>query len=131
MAKRIKGVMLELGGEVFECPPLALGDLELLQDRLEAMKKSTSQTDRETVSTVIDATLAALNRNYPDLTRQALARLIDVGNMQQAMLAVMAVSGLERREEGKPAPVLASTGDGSMPTSPPEPAGPSSTSAST
>jgi hypothetical protein len=131
MAKRIKGVMLELSGEVFECPPLSLGDLELMQDRLEALQLATSPTSRDSVGTVVDATHAALRRNYPEMTREAVASLLDVGNMQRAMLAVMGVSGLQAQAPGEPGPVPHSTGDGSTPTSSPEPAGLSSTSAST
>lgn len=131
MGKLIKGIRLELGGETFECPPLTLGDLELLQDRLEAFGASQAPFDRESVRVTIDATLAALQRNYPELTRERLVRLLDVGNMQRAMLAVMGVSGLTERASGEIEPVAGSTGDASMHTSSPAPAGPSSTSEST
>lgn len=132
MPKLIKGVPLEIGGERFECPPLALGDLELMQERLEAFQAAGSSIDRESIRTVIDAVLAALRRNYPDLTRERIAELLDVGNMHRAMLAVMGVSGAQERAELGEAPPVAtgSTGDASTLTSPPAPAGRSTTSES-
>lgn len=131
MGKLINGVWLEIGGETFMCPPLALGDLELLQDRLAAFEQAVSPTDREAVRTVLDAVLAALQRNYPEMTRERLSRLLDVGNMDRAMAAVMGVS-LPPVESGESPPAQGrSTGDGSTPTSPPVPAGPSSTFEST
>lgn len=130
MPKLIKGVQLELGGETFECAPLALGDLELMQERLEAFQSSGSSIDRESIRTVIDAVLAALRRNYPDMTRERVGAIVDVGNMHSAMLAVMGVSGMQERGEPGEAPPV-STGDGSMPTSPSAPAGQSTTSEST
>ncbi|ENT1749659.1 hypothetical protein CAA71_002200, partial [Neisseria gonorrhoeae] len=42
---------------------------------------------------------AALKRNYPDLTREEAADLIDIGNMNEVFAAVMDVSGLKRREQ--------------------------------
>lgn len=133
MGKLIKGVALELGGEDFVVPPLALGDLELLQERLAAFSAAQAPTDQESVRTVIDATLAALQRNYPEMTRERLVRLLDVGNMHEAMLAVMGVSlPPAPLELGERPPVQGpSTGDASTPMSPPAPAGPSSTSEST
>lgn len=133
MRRLLPGIRLELGGDTFVVPPLALGDLELLQDRIVAFQASTAPFDRESIRLAIDATHAALLRNYPEITREDVARRLDVGNMMDVMLAVLDVSGLGRAEQekrdgaGKAQPVPGSTGDASTPTSPPAPAGPSST----
>lgn len=55
--------------------------------------------DAGQISTVIDCAHAALKRNYPDLTREEAADLIDIGNMNEVFAAVMDVSGLKRREQ--------------------------------
>lgn len=90
----INGNRLDLGGTPYEVPPIALGDLERLQSRLVAYQGG---LDAESVGTVIDAAHAALRRNYPEITRDQVGGLIDVGNMAEVFEAVMDVSGLKRR----------------------------------
>ena len=80
----IKGIDTDIGGTVYTVPPLSLGAVERFQDRLAA----------PTGSDIIDITLAALKRNYPDLTRDELAEQIDVENVQRVIEAVMQISNL-------------------------------------
>lgn len=94
MAK-IKGITLELGGVNFVVPPLPLGALELLQERIEVF---TGGLDKGSVATVIDCLHASLKRNYPETTREVAAELVDVGNMGDVMQAVMDVSGMNRKK---------------------------------
>ena len=54
--------------------------------------------DRDGVATVIDATHAALRRNYPDIERGEVAALLDLRNMRDALNAVMNASGMEVRD---------------------------------
>jgi hypothetical protein len=95
MAK-IKGITFNLAGDDYEIPPLSLGDLERLQDKIAAVKEGSM--DVGTVSTILDATHAALRRNYPDVTREQVADMVDVSNMADVFRAVMDVSGLIRKE---------------------------------
>jgi hypothetical protein len=94
MAK-IKGIRLELSGDFYVIPPMPLGALEQMHDRLDAY---TGGADKQSVSTVIDCLYAALKRNYPEKTREDVADLVDVGNMQDVMMAVMDVSGMRRKQ---------------------------------
>jgi probable phage associated protein len=55
--------------------------------------------DAKQISTVIDCAHAAMKRNYPDMTREEVADLIDIGNMNEVFAAVMDVSGLKRKEQ--------------------------------
>lgn len=96
----IKGIPITLAGERYEIPPIALGDLERLQERLAAYKGG---LDGGSVSTVIDAAHAALKRNYTDLTRERVAELVDVANMAEVFEAAMDVSGLKRKGLEAPA----------------------------
>jgi len=95
---KVKGVQVEFAdGTVLTVPPLNLAAVELLQERL---VKFTGGMDKESIALVVDAALMALRRNYPDMTRLRLAEeLIDLGNMQDVMEAVMDVSGLKRKEQ--------------------------------
>jgi len=96
MAKLIPGIEFDFGAEVLLVPPLALGDLELMRDRLGSMELGS--LDAQSVGTIIDAVLAALQRNYPEMTRERVAKLLDLGNMADAIQCVMDVSGVRRKE---------------------------------
>ena len=93
---KVKGLLIELGGRELVVPPLALGALEQLQARLVQFKGDIR--DKDQVATAIDAAHAALKRNYPDMSRDEVAEMIDVGNMAEVFEAVMDVSGLKRKE---------------------------------
>jgi hypothetical protein len=93
---KVKGIPMSLAGEAYVVPPLSLGALEQLQDRLAKFTGDVGGAGQ--VSTAIDALHAALRRNYPDVTREAVADLVGLENMADVMEAVMDVSGLRRRE---------------------------------
>lgn len=121
MSVKVKGISLELNGTTYVVPPVALGTLEAMQDRIEAF---TGGLDKKSVTTVIDCLYASLKRNYPDLTRDDAAELVDVGNMGDVMQAVMDVSGLRRKkieEEQAGNLVPPSTGGSSTPALSPQP----------
>ncbi len=114
MTVKIKGMPVDLAGTVYVIPPLSLGALEAMQDGLSSV--NTAALDRESTRTILDAAHAALKRNYPDLSREDVGNMIDVGNMGEVFEAIMDVSGLKRKAleaegEGKP-----STGESSTPT---------------
>lgn len=111
---KIKGITLELAGVDFVVPPLPLGALESLQERIESF---TGGLDKGSVATVIDCLHASLRRNYPEISREDAANLVDVANMGDVMQAVMDVSGMRRKQleaaaAGNP---QASTGAASTP----------------
>lgn len=116
MVVKVKGVSLELGdGETYVLPPLTLGVMEAMQDRLEAM---TGGLDKNTVSTTVDCLHASLKRNYPDMTREKVAgELLDVSNMADVMAALMDVSGMKRKAQEAGNLAAPSTGGSSMPES--------------
>lgn len=95
---KFKGVEMEFSnGEVLIVPPLTLGALELFQERLMKFKGG---LDIDSITLVLDCTTLALQRNYPDITREKVANdLVDLSNMENVMLAVMDVSGLRRKEQ--------------------------------
>lgn len=111
----IAGIEISFGEEKRVVPPLNLATLETMQKRLMAYKGG---IDPESVSTVIDATTAALKRNYPDTTREWVAEHMDVGNLEEVMAAVMDVAGMRRRkvETGKAAAATSPNSTGSTST---------------
>ena len=90
----IKGIDMELGGKVWTIPPLNLGALEGLEARLQNF---TGGLDAASISLVLDAAFMALRRNYRDISREQVAEIVDVANMEAVMEAVMDVSGLKRK----------------------------------
>ena len=103
---KVAGITINLSGVDYIVPPLALGALEQLRDRIGNFDPE-AVTGVEQVSTVIDCAHAALRRNYPEMTRDEVADLIDLGNMMAVFEAIMDVSGLKRKgqeaaAEGKP-----------------------------
>ncbi|VVN71660.1 hypothetical protein PS914_02340 [Pseudomonas fluorescens] len=59
------------------------------------MRSSPGGMDRGSIATVIDATYAALRRNYPDMSREEVAGLLDLRKMREVLNAVMSASGME------------------------------------
>lgn len=88
----VPGIRLELGGTVFIVPPLSLGAIELLHERLGQYSGTLADAP-----VVIDALTLAIKRNYPTFTRQDVADLVGLENFEEVMLAVMDVSGLKRK----------------------------------
>ena len=99
---RFKGIAIEFAdGTTYVVPPMNLATIEVLQERLATF---TGGVDKNSISLVVDATLASLQRNYPDMTRERVVNeLLDVSNMEEVMAAVMDVSGLRRKgqEQGE------------------------------
>ena len=132
----IPGVRFDFGGERwYVVPPLSLGVLQMMQTQLNELP-SLSATDPVAVSTMVDATLAALRRNYPEMTKDEVGELIDVGNMAEVFQCLMDVGGVKRRAQQEAARGNApaesqSAGTGSSPESAQTPAGPGTTSATT
>lgn len=93
---KVKGIPVEMGGTTFIVPPLSLGALDQLQDRLE--KFTGDIRDGSQMATMLDAAHASLKRNYPDITREEVGEMVDLENMARVMEAIMDVSGLKRRE---------------------------------
>ncbi len=92
----IAGIKVELGGAEWVVPPLNLGALIELQDKLEAFRPGA--VDKGSIDTVLECVYRAMKRNYPDVTKEQLAEHIDLANMVGLMQAVMDVSGLRRKQ---------------------------------
>jgi len=94
MTTKFKGIKLNLQGQDFVVPPLNFRSLQALQARIGTFSGG---VDPESISLVVDAAHAALQRNYPDMTKDQVTDLLDLENMLDVMEAVMDVSGLKRK----------------------------------
>jgi hypothetical protein len=99
-AQLLPGIEFDFGaGRALTIPPLAFGALERMRERLNAIP-TLQATDPEAQTAIVDAVHAALKRNYPDLTRDEVGDLLDVGNMFDVYTCVMDVGGMKRRQVG-------------------------------
>ena len=131
----IPGVEFDFGGgRVYTVPPLSLGALQLMQDRL-AQLATLSSLDPVAVKTMIDTTLIALKRNYPDITAEEVGELLDVSNIGAVYECLLDAAGVKRKAQeaarGNAQAKSPSTGPDSSPESAPTLAGPGSTSDAT
>ncbi len=109
----IPGVKIQMGGQDWQVPPLTLGQLRRLQPLIAQL---TSGDTLQVMEAVCDLVSAALSRNYPDMTSDKAADLIDLGNRASVIDAVMGSSGLQL---GEAAAVTGPNGAASMDSSPP------------
>lgn len=84
------------GGQVHTIPPLSLAALRRLQGSLSKLS-DVGALEPEAIDTVIKATHAALRRNYPAITEEDVAELIDLGNMHDVIACVLDVAGIKRK----------------------------------
>lgn len=96
MTVKIKGVAVELNGQEFIVPPLTLRSLEQLLPKIKSIDENEHKFSKESIDTILSAAHAALQRNYPDITRDDLFDLLDTDNMTTVFEAVMGASGLTK-----------------------------------
>lgn len=101
MMEKIPGIEYDFGaGRVYTLPPLTMGAMERLQKGLAALSTAEALSP-ESITTIVDAAHAALRRNYPSMTREEVADLVDVGNMFDVVGAVLDVSGIKRKAQAE------------------------------
>lgn len=101
------GIILKIGGIDHVVPTLSLGALEKYQAGLAGFLAGSGGAF-EGAGVVIDATFAALKRNYPDITRETVAEGIDLGSMADFATAILDIGGQKRKRleaEASAAPV--------------------------
>lgn len=114
----IEGAKLILSGREFIVPPLNLGRIKKLQDELAMLAmvpQDAARFEPQQLEACITVVHTALTRNYPDLTREEVEDVVDMGNMQTLMLAIMGQSGFTKGE-ARPVTEAHPTGTASTPT---------------
>lgn len=93
----IEGKTIRMGGKDWIVPPLNFRALKRFQKEIGSLNLA-ELAQSEKVEEIV---LAALNRNYPELTLDQLQDMLDMGNVVEVTMAVMGVSGLEARKPGE------------------------------
>ena len=100
---KFKGVEIELGGQTYTVPPLSLGQLERHEDTIASLSHVEGDKMFASFYRALPFIHDAFSRNYPEMTREQLADLIDLANFNDVLQAVMNASGLKRAGETQPA----------------------------
>jgi hypothetical protein len=87
---RFKGEAVDLGGVQYVLPPMSLGSVERFHARIDAYL---GKTETQPVGLMIDVIHSALLRNYPDLTREQVAEMVDISNVGQVFNKLLMQSG--------------------------------------
>ena len=98
----IRGVPIEMGGRDWIVPPLTVRQLRDLKAERELFSRDDVSED-EMLPAGARIILAALQRNYPDTTAEALDELLDMGNFREVLGAVLTGSGLRPAVSGEAA----------------------------
>ena len=126
---KIRGIRVPLGGNNYIIPPLNLIGFEQHEAEVEKLSADANLKVSEKLKIICGIALSAIQRNYPEVTMDFLKQWIDLGNMQEVFMAVMAQSGMRA---AKPGEVMAgaSSGPPSTPVLPLSPDGNGATSVS-
>jgi hypothetical protein len=110
-----------MGGRDWTVPPLTLGQLRRLLPQVRRLSALGAGMGEEEIGIVLDVVATALARNYPDMTSEAAAELIDLGNIREVLTAILAGSGLKPQGDpaGEAAAVASAIGPQSTASSPP------------
>jgi hypothetical protein len=99
----IPGVKINLGGDEYIVPPLNFRQLEKHSKLLDELPEvlATGEVKRQW-QIILTLALAALSRNYPELTLEKLKDIIDLGNLGPLTEAVMGQAGFKESGELMP-----------------------------
>ena len=97
----IDGVVCRMGGHDWVVPPLNLRQVRSLQPLLEKLGGVSVSSGAEQIESIVRVVWTALARNYPDVTEDQVEQMLDLGNANPIVMAVMGISGLVSRGEAQ------------------------------
>lgn len=95
----IKGTTITLGEKDYCCPAMCLDDVQTYLPKIKLLQAS--DMSPEHFQTIKEVVLAALKRNYPDITLEEISKGLDLDNYREVLDAVMARSGLVKKVPGE------------------------------
>lgn len=90
----IPGITITMDGREWVVPPLTLGQLRRLMPKVRQLTEIGAQMGETQICVLVEIVAAALQRNYPDATAEAVENLLDLGNAGGVLNAVLTGSGL-------------------------------------
>lgn len=92
----LDGVNLRIGRRDYIVPPLNLRGVK----RAQALMSLLEGDGPDSVDAALEVIQLAVNRNYPEVTREQLEEDIDLGNLANLVQAVLAVAGFRPKATG-------------------------------
>lgn len=89
-----------MGGRKWTIPPLTLKQIKKFSGTLQDLGNLDTASVLAMADAATDVIHAAVARNYPELTRNEMEELLDLGNLMHVVQAVLGVSGLSLGEAG-------------------------------
>lgn len=109
------GEWVVIGDEAYRIPPLGFRAVQELADDVADLANIGARPTPAQMGTVARIVQAAMARNYPDITTEQVDDMLDLGNYQAVLGAVLHIGGF-REGRGGQGEAAASIGAGSTPT---------------
>ena len=99
---QIPGTVINLSGVTFVMPPLNLDQIREYDAVIPSLGKKTGF--KNNLDEALPIIHAALSRNYPDLRVEELSALLDLGNFESTVTALVQSSGYVPAKKGEAPP---------------------------
>lgn len=98
---KVDGVVFKFGGQDYIVPAL---NVKGARKHAEAIIGVGVLKPIDQLSSIVDITLSAIQRNYPDVTQDFMENWLDLRNMREVFDAVVGQSGFKQSGEAQAAP---------------------------
>ncbi len=112
------GEWVTMGLESYRVPPLGFRAVQELASEVESLAKMGRRPTAAQMRTVATIVHSAMARNYPRLGVEEVLDMLDMGNYQQVLGAVLQIAGFEKAGAGSGEAVTASPSTGTPSTAP-------------
>lgn len=94
------GRWVPIGDERYRIPPLAFRAVQELQEEVVSLGSMGSRPTPAQMNTVAKIVHAAMARNYPSLKIEDVDEMLDLGNYQEVLSAVLSIGGFTKESAG-------------------------------
>ncbi len=99
MPELIDGAKVRMGGKEWIVPALSFRQLKKLLPKINML--NIGELTVETMDSITEVVHAAISRNYPELSVDDVADMLDVRAAPAVFMAIMGESGLEATSQGE------------------------------
>lgn len=103
---RFAGIPVYMDGREWIVPPLSVGQFKLYGKNLMIPGTVDAENFTERLDDVLPVIHLALARNYPDLKKEELENMLDLGTFKEVIEAIANASGAKRISSGGAVPVV-------------------------
>lgn len=97
----IDGKKVKMAGQEYVVPPLSFKQLKTLAGDIEGLAATAGNLSEQQMDMAVRVIHAALVRNYPGTTAEQVEEMVDLGNFQEVVGAVLGAAGYKEAKEGE------------------------------